>query len=198
MTTKLHINLNQGLVEAEGSEEFVLKVYNDFKDRIGSAPSILQNTGQQNYPLASITTQHNAEKSVAPKKEPANKVAGTKKKSAAKGYSLCKDLNLYAEGQKPSLKDFIEKYSTDSNMPRYLLFTYYLKEIKGVEKVGINHIYTCFKNLGLKIPNIEQGLRDTSFRKGWLDNSNSEDLQIPVAGENAVGHELVKKQEAAA
>lgn len=96
------------------------------------------------------------------------------------------------------MKDFIEKYNADSNMPRYLLFTYYLKEIKGVEKVGINHIYTCFKNLGLKIPNIEQGLRDTSFRKGWLDNSKSEDLQIPVAGENAVDHELVKKQEAAA
>ena len=195
MTTKLHINLNQGLIEAEGSEEFVLTVYRDFKDKVANSPNISQSPKQQNQSPQSVTMQHQTEHRTKTTKKPANK---TGKKAASKGYTLCKDLNLYSEGDKPSLKDFMDGYNADSNMPRYLLCVYYLKEVKGIEKVGINEIYTCFKNLNLKIPNIEQGLRDTASRKGWLDTSDSEDLQIPVAGENAVDHELVKQQEEAA
>ena len=33
-TTKIHINLKQGILEAEGSEEFVTRIYSDFKENI--------------------------------------------------------------------------------------------------------------------------------------------------------------------
>ena len=33
MTTKLHINLAQGIIDVEGDPDFVLKVYEDFKDK---------------------------------------------------------------------------------------------------------------------------------------------------------------------
>lgn len=35
--SKLLINLSQGLIEAEGEEAFVLKVYEDFKERLSAA-----------------------------------------------------------------------------------------------------------------------------------------------------------------
>ena len=176
---KLLININEGLIELEGNEDFVLKIYNDMKEKI----QIQSNN---------LAKQTNVNNSNLIEKEPTNKTGSQKKKSLPKSYSLCKDLNLYKEGEHPSLKDFIRDYDTSSNLNRYLLFVHYLKVIKHVEKVGVNEIYTCFKNLNIKIPNIEQGLRDTASRKGWLNNSSSENVQITISGENAINHELLK------
>ncbi len=188
MTCKLHINLSQGLIEAEGSEEFVLNIYKDFKDKIGTAPHDTRTTGQQKQtPANTIVKPNNRSKS---------KSTSNKTKVTSKGYTLNKELNLYSEGDNPSLDDFLKDYKTTSNQPRFLLCTHYLKEIKGVEKVGVNELYTCLKHLKIAIPNIEQGLRDTASRKGWLDtaSSSSDDIKITVSGENAIAHDLLNSQ----
>lgn len=125
------------------------------------------------------TTKPNPEKATASKKLP----TGT--------YTLNKGLHLHTEGDKESLNDFMNNYKVTSNFSRYLLFTHYLKEIKGIDKVGVNELYTCFKHLKIRIPLIEQGLRDTSNRKGWLDTSSSDDLIITTLGENAITHDLL-------
>lgn len=192
MTTKLHINLSQGLVEAEGSEDFVWKVYADFKDKV-VANTYGLSAALQNPPSPNVEATGNRNNTVS------TKSSASGKKATSKGYTLCKNLNLYSEGDKPSLEDFMKDYAANSNPPRYLLFTHYLKNIKGIEKVGPNEIYTCLKRLGgIKIPNIEQGLWDTSSKKGWLDTSSIDDVGITVAGENAIDLELRMKQKDAA
>ncbi len=197
MTCKLNINLSQGSVEAEGSEEFVMNIYNDFKDRMGNVSYSPQNTGQQKQPPANESAKSRKSKIPNSKNNSRKSVKAPKKKTVSKAYSLCKNLNIYEEGEKPSLADFLNDYNVTSNQTRNLLFVHYLKEIKEEEKVGIDEIYTCYKMLNLKIPKIEQGLFNTANRTGWLDTASLEELTITLAGENAVSHELRKTQEAA-
>jgi hypothetical protein len=48
------------------------------------------------------------------------------------------------------------------------------------EKVGIDHIYTCYRNIvGIKIPgNLEQSIRDTRTSKGWINYNKIDELSI--------------------
>jgi len=184
MNCKIHVNLSQGLFEAEGPEQFVLNAYKDFKDNL--TPHFESQEDKQKTkgkPTTAKTVSN-------PKTKPLKK-----KKSGGPSYSLVKDLDLYKKGDIPGIEDFMSGFSANTNPPRYLLITHYLKEMKGVENVGPNHFYTCFKKLGVTIPNIEQGLWDTSSKKGWLNTATLEDVKIEVAGENAIAHDLVKNSD---
>lgn len=108
-------------------------------------------------------------------------------------YSLISDLNLIPNGME-SLKDFYSKYKVSNNFEKNIVILYYLKNILGIENVGIDHIYTCYKHLSIRIPILGQSLRDTKSRKGWIDTSNSDDLKVTVAGENYIEHEIEKAQ----
>ena len=184
MNCKLTLNLQQGLVEVEGDKDFVLQIYSDFKEKMVVPAPSSQDTHKARDEKASTSKTPAAKKKGEKSKAKVSKKSGT--------YSLNKEINLYTEGRKPSLEDFFKDYNANSNQPRFLLITHYLKEIKEIPKVGVDEIYTCLKKLGVKIPNIEQGLRDTASRKGWLDSSSSDDILITVAGENAIAHELKK------
>jgi hypothetical protein len=196
MTAKIHINLSQGVLEVEGEPNFVRSIYDDFKGQLSAMTAGLESKGKSS--TVAKTEKHVFSKEVSSDNAVAKDKGSLKKKSSSKTPSFLKDLNLFKEGSKPSLKDFITGYDIPSNFARNLLFVHYLKEIKELESVGIDEIYTCYKNLGLKIPNIKQGLIDTGFRKGWLDTASLSDLKITVAGENAISHELIKSQAVAA
>lgn len=126
-----------------------------------------------------------------------NQKTSSKKKSrktssgSNESYSLLSDLDLMPKDQE-SLEDFYSKYKTSNNFERNIVILYYLKNILNVENVNVNHVYTCYKKLSLRIPILGQSLRDTKSRKGWVDTSNSDDLQVTVAGENYIEHEIDK------
>ena len=63
------------------------------------------------------------------------------------------------------------------------------------EEVGIDHIFTCYRNLnGIKIPgNLEQSIRDTRTKKSWIDYKKIEDLSLTVHGINYVEHDIKKR-----
>lgn len=114
------------------------------------------------------------------------------KPSATKSYSLISSMNLVSNGSE-SLKDFYGKYDAKNNFDHNILILYYLKRVIKESNIGPNHIYTCYKHLGIKVPNIAQSLRDTKSRKGWIDTSETEDLKVTVAGENYIEHEITTK-----
>ncbi|MBB6329829.1 hypothetical protein HNP24_000779 [Chryseobacterium sediminis] len=114
------------------------------------------------------------------------------KSSANQNYGLISSLNLISKGSL-SLKDFFGQFVTKNNFENNIVILSYLKNEMKEENVGVNHIYTCYKNLGIKVPSIKQSLFDTKHRKGWIDTSNIEDLKITVAGENFMDHEIVRK-----
>jgi hypothetical protein len=197
MNSKIHINLTQGILEVEGDADFVRSIYDDFKSKMPLKPSIPAITGVQsmvNVEKPLLTTSNSNKERAASKSSTA-----TKKKVNSKTPTLNKNLNLFKEGDKPSLKDFMSGYKAKTDMARNLLFVHYLREIKGLENIGVDEIYTCYKNMGLKIPkDIQQSLLNTAFSKGWLDTASLSNITITVAGENAVTLELPASQEDAA
>ena len=94
---------------------------------------------------------------------------------------------------KDSLKDFFSRYESKSNLERNLIFTYYLQEVLGTQGISINHIFSCYRHLNLKIPFFPQTLIDTKKRKGWIDTADTNNLKVTREGINHFEHDFTKK-----
>jgi len=173
-----------------------LRVFKYLLDRYNLVPtnSAFESNNTQQPTLASLEESEVIEDAPKPKttrtKKTSSKPKGTS--SSTKSYSLITSLNLVSNG-KESLKDFYTKYQVKNNMDRNIVILYYLRRVIGEENLGVNHIYTCYKHLSQKVPNIYQSLLDTKNRKGWVDTSNTDDLKVTVAGENYIEHEIATK-----
>lgn len=186
MSTKLKVDVFTGLLEVEGSEEFVRLIYEDFKDRL-----ISKSGGPEEVQPAPEPEKSNP-KTTKLKKSPSNG-ASVSKARPKKAPEFLKNLDLSGPGDSPSLKVFFSSYEHKTNYERNLIFVHYLKEILGIEKVNLDHVFTCYRNVGQKIPKaLEQSLRDTSKDKGWVDIDDLEDIKVPVAGFNHLTHDMEK------
>ncbi len=105
---------------------------------------------------------------------------------------IVKDLNLVPSG-KDSLKEFMTKYKYQKSNPEIcLLFIYYLTKICGLKNINQDHLYTCYKETSILLPNnLYQCLADAARRKGWFENVS--DLNVTIQGENKVEHNMKKK-----
>lgn len=184
--TKLKIDLRSGILEVEGEEAFVREVYQDYKDKVS----------QDNFTPIDEPDREDAEPKITPKVRKA-KNNGSKTGSKRKeSYQIVKDLELSAKGGKEALKTFYSKKSPTTAMQRNAVFVYYLEKIAKVGGVGVNHIYTCYKDVNEKVPGaLRQSLLDTSFKKGWIDTKSMDSITITTHGENLVEHELPGKKE---
>jgi hypothetical protein len=187
MTAKLKINLNEGLLEAEGTEVFVFKVYNDFKEKINVQTATKSNSPErfEYRPPESDETDKLVNKSKAPSKsKPSVKPAST--------GNLLTELNLRPQGKK-TLKQFIAEFKKPSSEEKILLYVYFLINELKINDIGVDHIYTCIKEVGDKVPAyLKQTITNVKSRKGWLDTTNFEQLKYTVQGMNHVEHDLEK------
>lgn len=185
--SKLRIDISQGVLEVEGSDQLVREIYADFKDKLHGSTS-------------SPTT-----KSTKPSRKPATpKQDGEStaqrppgKKNASSGGSqpgIVKDLDLSGKAKGVErLKDFYASFTVSSNQERNLVFMYYLQHKIEVSAITPNHIFTCYRDVGVKVPTaLVQSLRDTSNRRGWLDTGNTNDLKVTTPGMNHLEHDLAK------
>lgn len=182
--TKIKIDLAQGIVEAEGSEEFVRSIYIDFKDKLHDATP---------------TTPSEAKHTEQSKKVEEEKAPLKKKRSvgAAKPEpQLLKDLDLSGKGSKSSLKEFYRKYAAKTNFEKNLVFCYYLQHIMEESPITVDHVFTCYRNItSIKAPKaLTQSLLDTSHHKGWLNTSSLDNITVPIAGVNHLEHDLPKTE----
>jgi len=183
---KIRIDLIQGIVEAEGNSAFVKSVYDDFKYRLLSQP---QNTGQGR--------KRDAHEAAPVSPETAKKASTGRKKKAGGGSisgKMVNDLDLSGFGGAERLKDFFSQYKISSNYERNLIFVYYLQHRLNLENITIDHIFTCYRDVGVKVPSaLQQSLWDTSKHKGWLDTSKGENVTVTVPGMNHLEHDLKKQ-----
>jgi len=173
--SKFKINLQQGTIEIEGDEEFVKTLTAEYKPFIMSL----------------------GEKTALPQTPPeAEKGAGRKR--AVKNTSFTPiPLDLKADDDHPSLRDFYtEKKPTKNNMEKTLLFVYYLTKYKGIKDVLPGHLISCYDEVGARKPKRpDQSIRDTTHLKGWLrPGSTSGSANITIAGENYIEHDLPRKK----
>jgi hypothetical protein len=172
---KIKMDLTTGAFEAEGSEEFVKSSLANFKE-------IIVNRTSNPAPTLAETI---------------NKNNGGIKKRAVKSSAmptLIKDLNLKPQGIQ-SLNEFYNLKAPKSNIESNVVFVYYLQRILYLTGITMDHIYTCYKWVGGKVPeNLRQSIADTAAgsKYGLLDASNMQDIKLSMRGENTVETELPK------
>lgn len=177
--TKIKIDLSQGLIEAEGSEDFVKLIYSDFKDKLQE-----MHKGKQKE----VEGKREGKEKVI--KRPSKPRKG-KPSILAQPLKLVKDLDLSGINGKPSLREFYGQYSPKGFKEKNLIFCYYLQEQIKHTPVTVNKVFTCYRHMGIKTPKaFHQSLWDTSHLKGWIDTSSLEDIKVPVAGINYIEHDM--------
>ncbi|WP_213625718.1 hypothetical protein [Pseudomonas sp. Pc102] len=200
MITKLKIDLKAGQLEAEGSEEFVGKLYADFiatlKPSATPTPvDYLASSSTTPVSDAEISSPATHTRQKSKQSSKGNSQPRSKSKSK-RDPELIKNLDLFGGESNVSLKDFCSKYEHKTNFERNLIFSYYLKNILNLETITTDHIFTCYRHIGHKLPKaLEQSLRDTASDKGWIDADNLEDITVSIAGINHIEHDLPKSNE---
>lgn len=178
--TRIKITIGNATIEVEGSQDYIEKKLKE----ADSFSGLVKQVGE-------------AVPAVSPEvKAKGQKVKPAKRKRVTKGiesHNLVTDLDLSGTETIPSLKDFYKEKNPTSYMEGNTVFVYYLKKIRNMESVGVDHIYTCYKHVGAKAPGrLYQSLADTRNRKGWIITDNMDDLRIGTLGENFVEKELPK------
>lgn len=180
-TVRIVLKIGEMTIELEGPESYV--------DKKLQEPNGLD-------PL--ITKMKETERPLSKKKRGKQEVKREKKAAKprrAESYEMVKDLVLTAEGDKPSLKEFYSEKKPGSNYEHNVVFAYYLLKIIEKKPIGVNHFYTCYKEVNKKVPSLSVSLSETSA-KGWLDTSNMNDIKITPRGENYVEYDLPKTKKA--
>lgn len=119
--------------------------------------------------------------------------AATKTRPKTTAPSIVRDLNLQPNGKK-SFRDFAESKKPATNGHRGVVAVYYLRHELGIDPISSDHVYTCFKDAGWRVPaDLPNALQVIASVKGWLDTKSMKDIKLSTLGENLVEHDLPPK-----
>jgi hypothetical protein len=199
----LQVKITLGTVDInlQGEGELVYKIFKELcSEGLGalypaisdSEPDPTESTTESNSELnqADLSAEQNDNDQSSAK--PKNK---SRKKGSVKPSQFIKTLDLSGNEQIISLKDFVEEKIPASNVQKTTVFVYYLQNKLALTDITIDHVFTCYKNIGARIPtNLPQNIADAcSSRFGYLDRTNGK-LSVSVAGTNFVEHDLPPKE----
>lgn len=191
MLTKIHIDINQGLVIAEGDSKFVREVFSCYKDKL--LDKDFRTTPSQENSAAEPSSQQK----LTSKKR--NQKKSTKTSTGDKGSSINPEkpkLDSSLKIEVPHLKEFHNQFDIKNEAEAILVFVKYLIDEFDVEEPNINQILTCFHMVKRKIPkNLAQVLRNTKAKRyGYIDyESLKGGINITPTGYNHFNHELKRK-----
>ena len=118
------------------------------------------------------------------------------KRKRTRGPTVRKDLNLRPKGKTP-LAEFAASKEPKNNDDRNVVSVYYLRRIVSSEIVGIDHVFTCYREMSWREPaDLANSLAYTASKKGYLDTSTLEDIKLTPSGRNHVDHDLPRKKKA--
>lgn len=143
--------------------------------------------GREECPKPSSSRQSGAKN-----KKTAN--SATVKVSKNNIVAFLPDLDLYPANE-ISLEDFYNQFITTNNYEKNLIFVYYLTQKLKLDKVGLSEISTCYKTLGLEIPNVGQSVADTARRKTWIIASDRSQIKLHRNGENYINKKIKRKED---
>lgn len=198
MTTKLKIDLTQGILEVEGSETFVKAIYSDFKVHfIGDeAGEMLGSKTRRGRPRS---TRTNPEKKSSLAVEPNSSTSSEAETSAepepAKPvHRFLEDLPLTAGEGRGALVEFMDLKFPITNEERNLVFLYYMQHILKIKPITVDHIYTCYRAAKIRVPlNLESSLETTVNQRRWIKKTKTGRLSVTPSGKLYVEKQLPKK-----
>jgi hypothetical protein len=177
--TRIKITVGDATIEVEGSQDYVEK---KLKEPQSFGGLVKQVSGV--VPAIPAKVEAKGQEAKAEKR---------KKITKGETYKTVPNLNLSGTDDIPPLKDFYKEKSPAFALECNAVFIYYLKKMLKIDRVSIEHVYTCYKAVGVKVPGkLYQSLADTQRRKATIITSDMEDLGISTIGENFVEQELPK------
>jgi len=215
MTTRLKIDLTEGVLEVEGSESFVKAIYSDFKahfigEEAAETSLALRKTRKsrkrtKKAKVQTTTPSPEKEEPSAAKSEPAAKPEPappakpepppTPKPAPPKpGYTVINDLDLSAGDGRPSLVEFMDTKFPITNEERNLVFLQYLQKNLNLKSIKADHIYTCYRAVKIRAPlDLEASLKTTANQNKWIKITKTGNLSVTAAGKRYVEKQLPKK-----
>ncbi|MDH7800482.1 MULTISPECIES: hypothetical protein [unclassified Rhizobium] len=181
-TTKLHINLNQGLIDVEGDEAFVREVFESFKsvlaERRGNTTDDLP--GEEVIVGASSEAPSKTQQK-SKKRRPRKQQEGTESRSGWGLYSPQLDNSLTTT----NLKTFFEKSKAKSHADKILTFVRFLSDELSITPCTADQVYTCYKVLREKMPEaFAQAFRDTQNKQKYIDAASPAAITATIVGDN--------------
>jgi len=180
------MNEKNGTIEADA--ELLKKIDAQLK---GVSPDIRAEAFQI------LVERHLGRGPAKPKRLGRSSDSGVKKQRGPKQAAhptFVKDLDLKKSGNTPALREFYAQKKPETFTEQNTVFVYYLNRLREIEDVTPNHIFTCYKEVGARLPGaLYQSLLDTNRNKGWIDTGDTARILITPIGENFVEHDLPKK-----
>ncbi|MCQ8780879.1 hypothetical protein [Mangrovibrevibacter kandeliae] len=194
MTTKLRIDISQGLIDIEGDPELVREIYADFKTHLLGVNYARPAPPAQSGAAAGADKDEQpppVSKSRAKRRPPVKKKTnGDESGSGVLADSPKLDKNLDTS----ALGAFYGQFKPKNNSEKILIFLKFLTDSLQIERPNTDQVYTCFKAMGEKIPKaFAQAFYDTSSRLGYIDFMSSTDISITISGDNHFNHSMKQK-----
>lgn len=190
---QIKITIGEADIFLQGEGELVYRVFSDIRQNgIGKLNCQSKSNTQNSIgDFDNSSTQNNESQSTNEVKAATTK---TKKRTLPATGQLLTDLDLTARnGTQKSLKEFIDEKKPSSNVQKTATFVYYLQNILDIKEITIDHIFTCYKLMGFRIPNnLPQNLTDTcSSKYGYISRKDGK-YTMTVLGNNYIEFDINK------
>jgi len=201
MSTKLKIDLTQGLLEVEGSESFVKIIYNDFKTHFAGIETVdndlkpprraRRSKPAVKKPDQPVPVPKPVEKTETPAEEPKPR---PKPAPPMPVYTQVEGLDLGSADGRLSLVEFMDAKFPLTNEERNIVFLYYLQHNLKLKSITPDHVYTCYRQAKIRVPlNLENSLRITADQHNWIKTTKAGKMSLTAAGKQYVEKQLPKK-----
>jgi hypothetical protein len=78
---------------------------------------------------------------------------------------------------------------------RNAVAVYWLQQTAKVAGIGIDQVYTCYKDAGWRLPaDLYNHLQVTASTTGYIDTADMGKIKLATHGENLVEHDLPRKK----
>ena len=200
---KFKIDVKQGVVELEGTENFVDKHLDKFEEIFKSA--IKENMAQgiiHSLTDDNVLTlqQQNSEKKLGISKHElvkANNTHNNNNKHATKqSLSLPPiPVDLKANVNKVGLREFYAEKKPANHYEKTVVFVYYLTKINKETEVKYGEILSCYEEVDEKKPSIIDIIKNSVRYKGWLEQGSGKFItRLTISGENFVKFDLPQQK----
>ncbi|MBY3136738.1 hypothetical protein [Rhizobium laguerreae] len=191
---KLHINISQGIIDAEGDVEFVTKVYEDFRDRLGHTMD-----GDRFSAVEANDDEYEAPTPVQPavgvtKKGKSKRAQASRASKSSTGGTGAYKPHLVDDLDTTEIKDFIARYSMTNHSNNIVAFLKFL-ESKGRKPATLDEVFTCYRDAGIKLPiAYVQAFRDAASKKRFIEFTDSTSVELTLRGGNHIDHGSMDKK----
>jgi hypothetical protein len=201
--TKFKIDVKQGVVELEGSENFVDKHLDKFEEIFKSAikqtmaQGIIHSLTDDNVPA--LQQQQNSEKKLGISKlelVKANNNNNNNRHATKQSPSLPPiPVDLKANVNKVGLREFYAEKKPANHYEKTVVFVYYLTKINKETEVKYGEILSCYEEVDEKKPSITDIIKNSIRYKGWLEQGSGKFItRLTISGENFVKFDLPQQK----